>query len=154
MSISPAEFMSAAPAPLSGNTPWASRYADELRRVVVTHAARAPRSLQRHLGPSELGTPCDRQVAGKLAGLPTTNHVADPWPSVVGTAVHVWLAEAFAADNLRRNLLRWAPEVRVSPTDAHPGTADLYDAVEAAVVDHKVLGENSMRKVQSADGPP
>jgi hypothetical protein len=51
----------------------------------LEHAARAPRTLQQHLGPSELGVECDRQVAGKMAALPATNHVVDPWPSMVGT---------------------------------------------------------------------
>ena len=147
MTATPAEFMSAARAPLNGSSPWASRYAGELRRVVLAHAARAPRTLQEHLGPSELGVTCDRQVAGKFAALPHTNHVADPWPSIVGTAVHAWLAEAFTADNERRGL-RWVAEQRVTPHPDHPGTADLYDAAEQAVVDHKVLGESSMAKVR------
>lgn len=147
------EFMSAAPAPMTGSSPWAARYAADLRRVVHEHAARSARNLQVHLGPSELGSPCDRQVVGKLAGIPTTNHVVDPWASVVGVAVHAWLAEAFAADNARHGL-RWVPEQRVVPHPDHPGTADLYDAQEFAVVDHKVLGETSMAKVRSPEGPP
>lgn len=149
-----AEFMAAAPAPLGGNTAWASRYATEVRRVVTEAAARAPRSQQVHLGPSELGAACDRQVVGKMAGIPATNHVSDPWPSIVGTAVHAWLAEAFSADNARSGILRWVAEQRVVPHPDHSGTADLYDASEQAVVDHKCLGETSMAKVRSAAGPP
>ena len=145
--------MSAAPAPLNGSSPWGSRYAAELRRVFVEHAARAPRSLQLHLGPSELGVACDRQVAGKMAGAANTNHVMDPWPSIRGTALHAWAAEAFTAGNTRKNLLRWVTEQRVTPHPDHPGTADLYDAVERAVVDHKFLGETSMAKVRAAAGP-
>lgn len=156
--IDPAAFMAAAPAPLNGSSPWASRYAAELRRVVVEHAERSPRSLQLQLGPSEVGVACDRQVVGKMAGLPKTNHVSDPWPSIVGTAVHAWLADAFAEDNRRRGLIRWVPEQRVithpDTSLIHPGTGDLYDAVEQAVDDHKVLGESSLSKVRSADGPP
>jgi hypothetical protein len=151
---SPAEFMQAAPAPLNGSSPWASRYAAELRRVFVEHAARAPRSLQLHLGPSELGVNCDRQVAGKMAGLASTNHVMDPWPSIVGTACHAWAADAFTADNARHNVLRWIAEQRVTPHPDHPGTADLYDAAEQAVVDHKFLGESSMAKIRATSGPP
>jgi hypothetical protein len=151
---SPAEFMAAAPAPLNGSSPWASRYAAEMRRVAVEHAARAPRTLQVHLGPSELGHACDRQVVGKMAGLPATNHVSDPWPSIVGTAVHAWLADAFTADNGRRGSVRWLPEFRVTPHPDHPGTGDLYDGIEETVGDHKCLGPTSMAKVRSADGPP
>ncbi len=154
MKISAEEFMAAAPASLRGNTPWAGRYAAELRRVVVEQANNSARTLQRHLGPSELGSPCDRQVAGKMAGLPVTNHVVDPWASVIGTAVHAWLAEAFTADNARRGGARWLAEQRVTPHPEHPGTADLYDAAELAVVDHKILGESSMGKVRSLAGPP
>jgi hypothetical protein len=148
------EFMSAAPARLEGNTPWASRYAGELRRVVVEQANGSARNLQRHLGPSELGVPCDRQVVGKLAGLPVTNHVVDPWPSIVGTALHAWLADAFTAANAGLDFPRWLAEQRVTPHPDHSGTADLYDAKEFAVVDHKCLGESSMAKVRSKSGPP
>lgn len=151
--ISPADFMAAAPPPLNGSSPWASRYAGELRRIATEHARRAPRSLQRHLGPSELGSPCDRQVVGKMAGGTTTNHVSDPWPSIVGTAVHAWLADAFTAENTRRGIARFLAEQRVTPLDGHPGTADLYDAAERAVVDHKVLGPTSMGHVRSDHGP-
>jgi hypothetical protein len=149
------DFMNAAPVrPAAGNTQWAAAYSAELRRVVHTHAAQAPRSLQVHLGPSELGTPCDRQVAAKMARVPSTNHVMDPWPSVVGTAVHAWLADAFAAENDRLDRIRWVPEQRVVPHPDHSGTADLYDADEEAVVDHKVLGPTSLDKVRSPQGPP
>lgn len=151
---SPVEFMAAAPAPLNGSSPWSSRYATELRRVFVEHAARAPRSLQDHLGPSELGVECDRQVAGKMAGLPATNHVVDPWPSIRGIALHAWAADALTNENARTGVLRWLAEQRVVPHVEHPGTADLYDAVEAVVIDHKFLAETSMAKVRKASGPP
>lgn len=93
---------------------------------------------------------CDRQVAGKMAALPATNHVADPWPSIVGTACHAWAAEAFTDDNARRGLLRWVAEQKVTPHPEYPGTADLYDASEQCVVDHKFLGESSMAKIRKS----
>jgi hypothetical protein len=144
--------MASAPTPVGGSSPWAARYAAELRRVILDHAARAPRTLQSHLGPSELGVPCDRQVAGKMAAIPATNHVADPWPSIVGTACHAYAQEAFDEDNHRQGIMRWVTERKVTPHPDHPGTADLYDAVERAVVDHKFLGESSMVKVRKS--PP
>jgi hypothetical protein len=148
------EFMRAAPARLEGNTPWAARYAAELRRVVVNQANNSARNLQAHLGPSEIGHRCDRQVVGKLAGIARTNHVVDPWPSIRGVALHAWLAEAFTAANAKLPAPRWLAEQRVTPHPEHPGTADLYDAEELAVVDHKCLAESSMAKVRSAAGPP
>lgn len=155
VSMSPADFMAGARAvQLAGNTPWAGRYAEEIRRVVHAHASQAPRSLQVHLGPSEVGHQCHRQVAGKLAGVPRTNHVMDPWPSVVGTAIHAWLEGAFRTENDRLGCIRWVPEQRVTPIDGHSGTADLYDAAEQCVGDFKALGPTSMAKVRSDDGPP
>lgn len=143
-----AAFMATAPAPPGGSSQWASRYAAEVRRIILGYAARAPRTLQQHLGPSELGVSCDRQVAGKFAALPATNHVSDPWPSIVGTACHAWAADAFLAENQRSGVLRFVAEQRVTPHPDHPGTADLYDAAEQAVVDHKFLGESSMAKIR------
>jgi hypothetical protein len=145
---SPAEFLSAAPKSVTGSSPWASRYAIDIRRAWLEFAAEDARTVQRHLGPSELGVPCDRQVAGKMAELPATNHVVDPWPSVRGKALHRHAEDVFAADNARHNQLRWITEQRVTPHPEHPGTADLYDARERAVVDHKFLGESSMAKIR------
>lgn len=152
MTQSPAEFMASAPKSPVGSSPWAARYATDIRRAWLEYAAEDARTLQTHLGPSELGVECDRQVAGKLVGLPSTNHVADPWPSIRGKALHHHAEDVFGADNLRRNLLRWVTERKVTPHPEHPGTADLYDAVEQAVVDHKFLGDSSMAKIRK--NPP
>ena len=151
--MTPEEFMARAPSLPGGNTPWAIRMARDIRGVVQRQAAQAPRSLQHHLGPSQLGSQCDRQVVGLFTATPATNHVSDPWPSVVGTAVHAWLAQAFSDDN-KRSGIRWVTEQKVAPHPLYPGTADLYDAVEKAVLDHKILGPTTMAKVKSDYGPP
>lgn len=142
------------PAPMNGNTPDAQKYAMELREIIRRHAAYQPRSLQKFLGPSELGSPCDRQVAGKMAGLPGTNHTADPWASIVGTAIHAYLADCFDAENYRAGVWRFLTETRVWGHPNHPGTADLYDYLWRALVDHKALSEKSLGKVKAIDGPP
>jgi hypothetical protein len=150
---SPAAFMSKAPKPFNGNTPWAQVYALDLRRIVVDYAAHAPRSLQKALGPSEIGTPCDRQVVGKLADIEPTNHIVDPWPSIVGTALHTWFAGAFSWDNERSGYFRWLCEFRVHPHPDHPGTGDLYDFYQTAVVDHKNLGDTPMAYLRNVGMP-
>lgn len=149
----PQQFMARVPKLPNGNTAWAQNYAGELREIIYEHASQAPRTLQLHLGPSELGVVCDRQVAAKMAGVERTNNVFDPWASIVGTALHLWFAECFAADNGRHGL-RWLVETRVTPHPDHPGTADLYDAWTRAVVDHKNLGDTTLPKVKSDKGPP
>ena len=152
--ITPAEFMTGGPAPVNGNTPWAGRYATVLRRVVAEHAAAAQRRRPAALTPSGMGEVCDRRVVAAVAGLPAVNQVSDPWPSIVGTAVHAWLAEAFTADNQRTGRLRWIAEQKVAPHPDHPGTADLYDVADGgSVTDHKVLGQTSLTKLRTA-GPP
>ena len=129
--------------------------AAEMREVVRKASQRAPRSQQVHLGPSEIGSECDREVAGKLAGLEATNHVTDPWPSVVGTAVHAWMEEAFTADGPR-----WLTERKVTPApdapareNGHTGTADLFDLQTATLIDHKILGRSTHDKLVR-HGPP
>ena len=101
-----------------------------------------------------MGAACDRQVVGKLTAAGRTNHVADPWPSIVGTAVHAWLAETFEKENRRLGLIRFLTEISVAPTPAHPGHTDLYDDAESAVVDWKILGASTLSKVRSSAGPP
>lgn len=133
----------------SGNDIHAVAIASELRQIVGDAAANAPRTLQQHLGPSELGVPCDRQIVHKLLALPDTNHVTDPWPSIVGTAVHAWMDEVFRAQPGQR----WHSERRVTPMEGHPGTADLYDAQHQRVIDHKCLGTSTHDKLRT-QGPP
>lgn len=150
------EFATAAPtryAVRNGNTAWAQRYANEMRKIITEIAMASPRNLQRHLGPSELGVECDRQVVAKLLDLPPTNHVMDPWPSIVGTAVHAWLAEALEQYNERIDTNRFIPENRVTPMDGHSGTADVYDIIERAVVDWKCLGQTTLDHLRLS-GPP
>ena len=132
---------------VTSNTPHGMELARELRQLVQRASAYAPRTLQVHLGPSEIGVPCHRQVAGKLAGLTPTNHVADPWPAYVGTAVHAKLAEDIEA--YRKD---WYPERRVIPIQGHSGTADLYTPQRFCVVDHKVQGSSTHSKMVSG-GP-
>lgn len=148
------------PANVTGNTSWAMQQAEVYKRVVRQYADHRPRTLQVHLGPSELGVACDRQIVGKLVREPRTNHVVDPWPSFVGTACHSALDDAFTLDNQLTYAsssmpdgVRWFTERKVD-TGLATGTADLYDVHERAVLDHKCLGETTMAKVRSAEGPP
>ncbi|WP_232524345.1 hypothetical protein [Nocardiopsis gilva] len=70
-----------------------------LTDVIMAASANAPRSRQRRIGPSEVGDPCPRRLAYKLLDWPTVNDGGDPWPSIVGTATHAWLADALLLHN-------------------------------------------------------
>ncbi len=117
----------------------------------IRHAAdNAPRSLQRHIGPSQVGTPCDRQLAYYLAGTRESRSFMDPWPSIVGTATHVWLADAM--ENHNQRLIaegkppRWHLEKRVSVGLGMSGSCDCFDEVTGTVLDWKILGNTQYAK--------
>lgn len=155
--LTPDQFMeSIAARRVGGNTPFAAMYAEQIREAIIRQASRDPRSVQRALGPSELGHVCHRHVVGKMAGKPRTNNVDDPWPSVVGRAVHAWLAEKFLLENTTYGTPRWVTEQRVTAPEfpGNPGTADLYDGHYQVLGDWKVLGETTLNKVKSKQGPP
>jgi hypothetical protein len=145
----------------NGNSPWAQRYAQDLREVVLEYADRLPRNVQRHLGPSELGHHCDRQLVGKMAGLEFRsggNKLHDNWPSIVGTALHAFMDEAFKwAAQQPKWQARWLSETRVTPdpgaVSPHPGTADLFDTLYCVLGDHKMQSE-AIRTRLRRDGPP
>lgn len=124
----------------AGNTPLARELARDIVSTIKRQAAGAARSQQVHVGPSELGIACDRRVVAKMVAtqldLPTRSESSDPWPSIVGTAIHAWMADAFKADDP----IRWATERPVVPHTDHPGTLDLYDAKTKSVLDWKCLG--------------
>lgn len=105
------------------------------------------RSAQKRLGPSEIGTPCDRQVAMKLMGIRPVNP-QEGWAPFVGTAVHRDLAEMFEWAN-GAGSGRYHTEIRVDlPSELVPrGTLDLYDGVLYMVDDHKLMGRYTLDKL-------
>lgn len=134
----------------------------EIIKMVRGYDATRPRSLQKHLGPSEIGSPCDRQLAMKLAGVPEINQVADPWFPIVGSAVHEWMArmaEWYNDVHLgRKHNPRFIVENRVKAEAREggyttSGSTDLYDVDHKRVVDWKIVGTTTMRKVQAGATP-
>lgn len=132
---------------------------EEIEAIFHNAATNSPRSLQRAIGPSELGVGCDRKLAYKLAHAPEHN-VRDPWRPTVGTAAHAWIAEALAAYNARtypvNGFARYLIEQRVRVGDVNgvpiEGSADCYDRVTGEVIDWKVVGSTSLKNAKKA-GP-
>lgn len=125
---------------------------DELRAVVRDYEANRPRSLQRAIGPSEVGTACSRRLAYRLLGVDPVNTTSDPWAAIVGTSVHAWLDQAFRNDNEQHDQQRWACDIPVELPGYMRGSVDLYDRKTGTVIDHKVLGTTSLRGFK-ANGP-
>lgn len=120
----------------------------ELIGVIQWRAANLPRSLQTAIGPSELGVDCMRRLAYRLTGTATVNTTADPWFSIVGTAVHDWLSVATDDWNARiANRIHYLAEERVTATNGTfsvTGSCDLY--VDGRVVDYKIVGPSALKK--------
>lgn len=118
-------------------------YLDVIGRTISNH----PRSLQKRIGPSEVGQTCARRLGYKL--LDHAEREQKPnWKATIGTAVHSWLEHAFQAENARwvraGGVERWVTETRVTVGATKTlgkiaGSCDLYDRVTGTVLDHKGL---------------
>lgn len=124
----------------------------DLKAMLVQHANSFARNSQRAIGPSEVGHPCDRQLAAKLAGVEAVMRDGDPLPAYIGTAAHASMEDAAKLANRLLGYTRWLPETKVYVTDTLSGTCDLYDADTDTVVDFKFPGATAMTKYRK-DGP-
>ncbi len=121
---------------------------------VVDHGMRGhERSKQSMIGPSELGTPCERKLAHRLA---FGKHEREPsWRPTVGTAVHAWLDAAVGRnpERLDDGSPRWLAEKRVivGQLGGNPikGTSDLFDARDGVVCDWKAVGITTLKKARA-----
>jgi hypothetical protein len=127
----------------------ADTHADHID-VITTAILGAPRSKQKRIGPSEIGHPCTRRIAYKVAGVEAVNDNAG-WRPTVGTAVHAWLAEAFAGAN-DGDACRYLIELSVEVGNGITGSVDLYDRAAALANDWKVVSPSSLKKYR-ANGP-
>jgi hypothetical protein len=126
----------------------AAEYLHVIRDAIDNH----PRSLQKTLGPSEVGNPCARRLGYKLLDVETVNRNDDtPWLPTIGTGVHSWLEDTFREANRDKDT-RWLVEMRVDVGDGIEGHLDLYDRVTATIYDHKIVGPTQLRKYK-ASGP-
>ncbi|MGI8313312.1 hypothetical protein [Saccharopolyspora hattusasensis] len=125
----------------------------EIRDVIIARDQGRPRSRQSLVGPSEVGQECARRLAYRMMREPKPPQPAyDPWAAITGTAVHTWLAEAFAEANERLGRVRYLIEKTVEIRPGLSGSCDLYDADRAIVIDHKNVG-TTMAKKYREDGP-
>jgi hypothetical protein len=135
----------------------------ELRQVLIDFEANRPRSMQKELGPSELGTPCQQQIARKLAGAPRRPITEPTWAPFQGTAVHASMEDVVAFWNGRLGRDRWLAEDRLTAIETLPGVdggpaeypavvgnGDAYDQDHDMVVDWKHVGVTALKKLRAA----
>jgi len=131
--------------------PFVSMLRAQLMDMVKWYEKQSPRSQQEMIGPSELGTLCDRRIGYRIAGVTKCNTDFDPWPSIMGTSVHSWLDGAVKAWMRAHGSEDWLTETRLVINDFVVGHSDLYG--HKAVIDYKTAGPDVMKKVRK-EGPP
>lgn len=115
---------------------------------------RDPRSLQKRIGPSEIGEPCTRALAHKLHGDAEPERQL-PTKAWVGTAIHAELLDKIipAADPTKAMYLT---ETRVSVGEINgmeiKGSCDLFDWQSGTVIDLKTKSK-SMLSGHKRNGP-
>ncbi|PYG00188.1 hypothetical protein SAMN05216184_104127 [Georgenia satyanarayanai] len=146
-------------APYVGGDPAAALR--ELRQTIEHEIVNQPRSLQKRIGPSELGTPCDHCLAAKLAGWTRTDDGV-PWLPYVGTAMHAQLEELFIRSENDRNAVhttgrRYLAEqpVMVGHIGGEEiwGSTDLLDLHVGMTVDWKLVGVTTLRAAKRGPSP-
>ncbi len=133
----------------------------EMRQVLTDLDASRPRSRQATLGPSELGTPCQRQIAMKLAGIPRQLPDArPPWAPMQGTAIHGLMEETLKLHNRQLGRPRWIIEDRLTIHPGIPnvdngihGRGDAFDTDHGIVVDWKYVGNTALKDVKRKTVP-
>lgn len=114
-----------------------------------------PRNQQQEIGPSEVGTPCIKQLAWKRGRAPVYND-HQSWGAFIGKAAHAHLADAAAAENQRLRRQKYLFEHRIrlplDHGDAIEGSLDLYDTDTRTVIDYKVVGPTTLKNAK-ANGP-
>lgn len=137
--------------------------ATELFQIIEASIVNQPRSLQKSIGPSEVGTLCDRRLGFGLADIPKVNDRGVPWKPFVGTALHEQMANIIARNEVGRfdagieTTERWKVEERVSVgeigTKEITGSCDLFDVHNGAVWDWKFTTKNQIRENYRSHGP-
>lgn len=134
----------------------------QLRDILEQQMRNRPRTLQTALGPSEIGTACDRCLVHLIAGHPRADDNPDnpiPWLPELGTAVHDAFDQMLTAHMLDRMGAggpdfgaEWATEehVTVGLVDGQPvtGSSDVFHKPTGTVIDYKIAGTTTLRKVR------
>lgn len=123
-----------------------------LTDMLVDYNNNRPRSLQRELGPSEVGDPCQRRLAYGLMKAPGSNPQFDPLPSFVGTEAHNGYQKAAEFANERLGRTRWLAEMRLTMRPGLSGSCDLIDLDTMTIIDHKFLSQRKVAKIARDPG--
>lgn len=120
--------------------------------VIKDGITRHPRSLQKRIGPSEMGKPCDRWILHKLNGDGEPDR-GPAWKPAIGTAVHDQLERWFDAANRGGGevdrtewITEWEVTVGQIGGQSITGHSDLFHVPTGTVIDHKIIGPKQLSK--------
>lgn len=136
----------------------AEEIGDTYMDMIVNSIVNQPRSLQKRIGPSEMGQDCSRAILHRLNGDRPQKRKDIPWKPTIGTAMHTYLEDVFGQASQPGELQegRWLVENRVNIAQLAgediSGSTDLFDTWNRVVMDHKVVGNFMLRKYRS-NGP-
>ena len=133
--------------------PFAAMLKHEIINIITWQEKRNPRATQTEVGPSEIGDPCARRLGYRIAGIEPRNVDYDPWPSIIGTAMHTWLDDAVRSWEEENQVGAWLTETPVTMGEFVKGRSDLYNYTTQCVIDHKSAGPDVMKKIKK-EGPP
>jgi hypothetical protein len=131
--------------PRQPQSPLVAAYASMIQLGLIN----TPRNLQRSIGPSQIGHPCDRHLVYLIDGTPIVNY-SDPMKLLAGVGIHGCLAEIFR--RLDGGHGRFLVEEYVSYRDI-AGSCDLFDMWLHTVIDWKTCSKARLAKYIK-DGPP
>lgn len=136
--------------------------AAELLDMIAFDIENQDRSLQKEIGPSEVGSPCPRKVLFGMLQVPKRNLSAPPkLKAYIGQGAHKMLERMLDKYNLQHNTSYGFQErfyieevVQVGEIAGDPliGHCDVYDRVTCTVIDWKTVGP-TMLKNYRANGP-
>lgn len=131
---------------------------DSIEALLLDEITNQPRSMQKRIGPSEIGTPCDHCLAAKLAGWQQKPQ-GIPWASTVGTAIHSLIEDFVWNHQAKNNDLvtpRYFTEQTVTVGQIGgvdiTGSIDVLDTVVGATIDWKCVSKTSLSKYKT-QGP-
>lgn len=125
----------------------------DMESALYRYDSSRERSIQTRLGPSELGTPCARQIALKIAGAPQKDRGL-AWAPLCGTAVHSLMENVLRMENQVLGEERYSIETALDIGEGITGHGDAYDSRHGGVViDWKYTGVTARRKASRRSVP-
>ena len=124
-----------------------------IREQILDHIANQPRSLQKTIGPSELGTTCLHCLTQRLIGKTNRSNRDVPWLPYIGTAVHSQFEHLFGEKTVceaERRVYVGALHnmVKEDQTMNIYGSIDLWMPTAGATIDWKIVGDGTLDDVR------